>query len=93
MTNVAKPNGASEKGKAGALGKTAIHTASAETLQALLGKWKENKLTTSANKMPCGHILYTQAAMPGTKQSPLREKPPPVTLSSLIDFYAQNNDI
>lgn len=93
MTNVAKPNGASEKGKVGALGMTAVHTASAGTLQALLGKWKENKVTTFANKTPCGHILYTQAAMPGAKRSSLREKPPPVTLSSLIDFYAQNNDI
>lgn len=47
----------------------AVHTAPAEIFQALLGKWKENKVTTFANKMPCGHILYIQAAMPGKEQS------------------------
>lgn len=92
LTNVAKPNGTSEKGMSAALGMTAIHIASAEILQALLGRWIENKATTFGNKMPCRHILHIQAAMPGEKQSPLREESPPVTLSSLIDLYAQNND-
>lgn len=89
MTNVAQPNGASEKSEAETLGMTAVHTAPAKYLQVLLEKWEENKVTTSTNKMPCGHILYIQIAMPGAKQSSLREKPPPVTLSSCIDFYAQ----
>lgn len=90
MTNVAKPNGTSEKDMAGVPGMTAVHTAPAEIFQGLLGKWKENKVTTFANEMPCGHILYIQAAMSGKKQS---TQLPPVTLSSLIDFYAQINDV
>lgn len=93
MTNVEKPNGTSEKGMTGTLEITAVHTASAEIFQALLGKWKDNKVTTFANKMPCGHILYIQTAVPEKKQSPLRKKPPPVTLSSLNDFFAKDNDM
>lgn len=70
MTNVAKPNGTSETGIVGALRMTAVHTAPAEILHVRMRKQKRNKMTF-ANKMPCGHILYIQAAMPGKKQSPL----------------------
>lgn len=42
--------------------------------------------------MSCGHIPNIQAAMLG-KKIVHYEKPPPVTLLSFIDFYAQNNDI
>lgn len=70
MTNIAKPNGTSETGIVGALRMTAVHAAPAEILHACMRRQKRNKMTF-ANKMPCGHTLYSQAAMPGTKQSPL----------------------
>lgn len=82
MTNVTKPNRTSEKDMTGALRMTAVHAALADIFQALLGKWKDNKVTIFANKMPCGHVLYIQAAKPGKKQSTQREKIPPVTLSA-----------
>lgn len=61
MTNVAKPNGTSETDMAGAPGMTAVHTIPAKIPRVRLRRQKRNKMTF-ANKMPCGYILYIQAA-------------------------------
>lgn len=54
---------------AGAPEVTAVYTARAEISRYFWDIKKGNKVTTFANKIPCGHILNIQAAMAGKKQS------------------------